>query len=265
FLGDARVSPYVTSASRAEADAVTDDVKGTVGLYDTSAKHSIQLTYEQADFDKMMKEFKKDGTKDYIEADLTIDGVYLNDVGVRLKGNSTLSSLRGTKGAQGGGGGFRPGGGAGNDTRGGSGAGGAGTGNAPGGGQAQRAGGGPGGAGGGMVQYDLSAAKPEELPWLVKIDEFVEGRAYQGEREISLRPGSNEQVPLNEALSLSLTTKSGQKAERYGFTELKVNNRPAATRLMVEAPDTDYAEGVADGNGVLYKARANGSFDYQGD
>lgn len=52
-----------------------------------------------------------------------------------------------------------------------------------------------GGRGGGMVQYDLSAEKPEELPWLVKIDEYVEGRAYQGEREISLRPGANGQVP----------------------------------------------------------------------
>ncbi|GAA2314150.1 CotH kinase family protein [Streptomyces kunmingensis] len=274
FLGDARISPYVTSSSRVEADAITDDVRGTVGLYDTSARHSVQLTYQQTDFDKMMKEFKEDGTKDYIEADLTIDGVYLNDVGIRLKGNSTLSSLRGNKGMPGGGRAAPEGaqgapagapGGAGGRDR----------------GQAQKAGGAPGGAGGedagkdgaaggagmggGMVQYDLSAEKPEELPLLVKIDEYVEGRAYQGEREISLRPGSSGQAPLNEALALSLTKESGQKAERYAFTEVKVNNRPAATRLMVEAPDTDYADDIADGNGVLYKARANGSFDYRGD
>ncbi|MFJ4699294.1 CotH kinase family protein [Streptomyces sp. NPDC088768] len=273
FLGDARISPYVTSASRAEADPVTEDVKGTVGLYDTSARHAIQLTYEQTDFDKMMKEFKKDGTKDYIEADLTIDGVSLNDVGIRLKGNSTLSSLRGSKGMPGGGRGLPGGGleGRGTAPSGAPDAGGAKTGegakagdDAKAGDEA-KAGEREGGGMGGMVQYDLSAAKPEELPWLVKIDEFVEGRAYQGEREISLRPGSNDQVPLNEALALSLTAKSGQKAERYGFTELKVNNRPAATRLMVEAPDTDYAEDVADGNGVLYKAKASGSFAYQGD
>ncbi|MGE9694817.1 CotH kinase family protein [Streptomyces sp. CH6] len=269
FLGDARISPYVTSASRAEADPVTEDVKGTVGLYDTSAKHAIQLTYEQTDFDKMMKEFEKDGTKDYIKADLTIDGVYLNDVGIRLKGNSTLSSLRTSKRAPGGGRGF-PGGGRtdrGAAPSGAPDAGGAKAGDEAKADGAKTGGDGPkaGGGMGGMVQYDLSAAKPEELPWLVKIDEFVEGRAYQGEREISLRPGSDDQVPLNEALALSLTAKSGQKAERYGFTELKVNNRPAVTRLMVEAPDTDYAEDVADGNGVLYKAKAGGSFAYQGD
>lgn len=261
FVGDARISPYVTSSSRAEADAVTENVEGTVDLYDTSVSHSVQLTYEQTDFDKMMKEFKDDGTKDYIEADLTIDGVYLNDVGIRLKGNSTLSSLRGKKGMPGGGRDLpksaqgapagAPGGAGGRDR-----------------GQGQKAGGGPGGAGGmggpgGMMQFDLSAKKPEELPWLVKIDEYVEGRAYQGEREISLRPGSNGQVPLNEAVSLSLTRSSGQKAERYSLTRMRVNNRPTATRLMVESPDTDYAEDL--GNGVLYKAKASGSFAYRGD
>ncbi|MGW2820958.1 CotH kinase family protein [Streptomyces sp. NPDC001443] len=267
FLGDARISPYVTSSSRAEADAITDNVGGAVDLYDTSVSHSVQLTYQQTDFDKMMKEFKEDGTKDYIEADLVVDGVYLNDVGIRLKGNSTLSSLRGSKGTPGGGGGGLPQGAQGVPDFAANGAAGRG------GDGKQAAGGGPGGAGGmggmggagGMVQYDLSAAKPEELPWLVKIDEFVEGRAYQGEREISLRPGSNDQVPLNEALSLSLTEDSGTKAERYAFTELKVNDRPTATRLMVEAPDTDYADDVSDGNGVLYKARASGSFEYKGD
>ncbi|APU43400.1 CotH kinase family protein [Streptomyces sp. TN58] len=290
FLGDVRISPYVTSASRAEGDPITEDIRGTVGLYDTSVSHSIQLTYKQTDFDKMMKEFKEDGNKDYIAADLVIDGVYLDNVGIRLKGNSTLSSLRGNRGMRDGGGaggvgaggvggdrnlrGFpqgAPGGGQGQATEGRAtegpgqqGAGGRGPGGQGGTAQGQEPGGGRGGAGG-MVQYNLSADKPEELPWLVKIDEFVEGRAYQGEREISLRPGSNVQVPLNEALSLSLTGASGQKAERYAFTKLEVNDRPATARLMVEAPDTDYAADITDGNGVLYKAKAGGSFEYRGD
>ncbi|RZD57135.1 spore coat protein CotH [Streptomyces albidoflavus] len=259
FLGDVRISPYVTSASRVEADTITDDIPGTIDLYDTSTAHSIQLTYQQTDFDKMMKEFKEDGTKDWIKADLVVDGVYLNDVGIRLKGNSTLMSLRGDQAKQG------------KQAR---------QDGAEAGPQGQAAGqqgqegqadedaqdGQGGGRGGGMVQYDLSAEKPEELPWLVKIDEYVEGRAYQGEREISLRPGANGQVPLNEALSLSLTDTSGQKAERYAFTSVEVNDRPAATRLMVENPDTDYADGTDDdGNAVLYKARAGGDFSYQGD
>ncbi|WP_405800762.1 CotH kinase family protein [Streptomyces halstedii] len=279
-FGDARVSPYVTSASRVEADTITEDVAGTVGLYDTSVRHSIQLEYDQTDFDKMMKEFKDDGTKESIQADLTIDGVFLQDVGIRLKGNSTLMSLRGTGGMPGGGGrgpgeagvtgqgGPRMPQGAGGPPDGGQGADAGGTGGTAGTGGAG-AGQGPGGAagggrGGGMTQYDLSADKPEELPWLIKIDEYVEGRAYQGEREISLRPGSNAEVPFNEALALSLMKESGEPAERYGFSTLKVNDRPAAARLMVENPDTEYAEAV-EGESVVYKARAGGSFAYQGD
>ncbi|WP_406408149.1 CotH kinase family protein [Streptomyces halstedii] len=318
-FGDARVSPYVTSASRVEADTITEDVAGTVGLYDTSVRHSIQLEYDQTDFDKMMKEFEDDGTKESIQADLTIDGVFLQDVGIRLKGNSTLMSLRGTGGMPGGGGrgpgeagdtgdtgqgeggprmpqgaggppdggqgadaggtggtagtapdGPGPAGGAGDSggTGGTGGTGTTGTGGTAGTGGAG-AGQGPGGAagggrGGGMTQYDLSADKPEELPWLIKIDEYVEGRAYQGEREISLRPGSNAEVPFNEALALSLMKESGEPAERYGFSTLKINNRPAAARLMVENPDTEYAEAVG-GESVVYKARAGGSFAYQGD
>ncbi|MFE2763538.1 CotH kinase family protein [Streptomyces halstedii] len=308
-FGDARVSPYVTSASRVEAATITEDVAGTVGLYDTSVRHSIQLEYDQTDFDKMMKEFKDDGTKESIQADLTVDGVFLQDVGIRLKGNSTLMSLRGTGGMPGGGGrgpgeagetgqdgprmpqgaGGPPDGGQGADAggtgggaapdgpgptggvdgsggtggtggtagTGGTGTGGAGAGQGPGGAAG-------GGRGGGMTQYDLSADKPEELPWLIKIDEYVEGRAYQGEREISLRPGSNAEVPFNEALALSLMKESGEPAERYGFSTLKVNDRPAAARLMVENPDTEYAEAV-EGESVVYKARAGGSFAYQGD
>ncbi|MER6721188.1 CotH kinase family protein [Streptomyces halstedii] len=310
-FGDARVSPYVTSASRVEADTITENVAGTVGLYDTSVRHSIQLEYDQTDFDKMMKEFKDDGTKESIQADLTVDGVFLQDVGIRLKGNSTLMSLRGTGGMPGGGGrgpgeagetgqdgprmpqgaGGPPDGGQGADAGGtgggaapdgpgptggvdGSGGtagtggtggtadtGGTGTGGA---GAGQGPGGAAGGGRGGMTQYDLSADKPEELPWLIKIDEYVEGRAYQGEREISLRPGSNAEVPFNEALALSLMKESGEPAERYGFSTLKVNDRPAAARLMVENPDTEYAEAV-EGESVVYKARAGGSFAYQGD
>ncbi|RZE94515.1 CotH kinase family protein [Streptomyces sp. SCA2-2] len=247
FLGDVRISPYVTSTSRVEADAITDNVTGTVGLYDTAVSHSVQLTYQQTDFEKMMKEFEENGTKDWIKADLVVDGVYLNDVGIRLKGNSTLMSLRGDQGKQG--------------RRGDANAGPPGLAD----GQGEQGGEQGGGRGSGMVQYDLSAEKPEELPWLVKIDEYVEGRAYQGEREISLRPGSNGQVPLNEALSLSLTDTSGQQAERYAFTSVEVNDRPAATRLMVENPDTDYGDEAGDGNAVLYKARAGSSFAYQGD
>lgn len=284
FFSDARVTPFVTSASAEDADTITENLPGTVGLYDTTAAHTFRIEYDQTDFDTMMKQYEKDGTKDYIEADLTIDGTYLNDVGIRLKGNSTLQSLRGSGGGPGGAaGGFGGAGGQQGEGRQAPQQGqgqqapqqgqAQGEGQAEGQGQAQdqaqggqqAAGGGMRAGGGGMAQYDLSADKPEELPWLVKIDEYVEGRAYQGHREISLRPGVDDQLPLNEALSLSLMAKSDQPAEEFGFVNLTVNNRPAATRLMVENPSKDYVEQRVLGDGVAYKARAGGSFDYVGD
>ncbi|MFS8200365.1 CotH kinase family protein [Streptomyces sp. CWNU-52B] len=237
FFGDVRVTPFVTSASTADGDEITEDVTGAVDLFDDSRTHAIQLEYSQTDFDDMMSKFQDDGEKEYIKADLTVDGVYLNDVGIRLKGNSTLMSLRGGGGGRGG----------------------------------QPRGGGPrggeqgGGGGGGMAQFDLSADKPEELPLLISIDEYVEGRAYEGHRELSLRPGTDEALPLNEALSLSLMKKSGQTAEKYAFTSVEVNNRPAATRLMVENPSKDYVDSELGTTGVAYKARAGSSFDYAGD
>ncbi len=117
----------------------------------------------------------------------------------------------------------------------------------------------------GGMSVQLSFDEPEELPWLISIDEYAEGRAYQGHRELSVRPGSNAEVPLNEAVSLSLMAESGQAAERFMFSSFTVNNRPAATRLVVENPGASYAENTVGTNGVLYKARAGSEFAYQGD
>ncbi|MGW1777990.1 CotH kinase family protein [Streptomyces sp. NPDC002143] len=276
FFGDVRVTPFVTSASTADADEITENIAGAVDLFDESQAHSIQLEYSQTDFDDMMEKYQDEGEKEYIEADLTVDGVYLNDVGIRLKGNSTLQSLR--SGGQGGGrqggpqaqtgeqqdagpqnGGQQQGRPQGEQE--------GQQGEQQGEQQGQQGGGmmGGGGGGGGMTQFNLSAAKPEELPWLISIDEYVEGRAYQGHRELSLRPGVDEALPLNEALSLSLMAKSGQTAEEFTFTAVKVNDRPAVTRLMVENPSKDFVDSEIATDGVAYKARAGGSFDYVGD
>ncbi|WP_405926729.1 CotH kinase family protein [Streptomyces sp. NBC_00035] len=243
FFGDARISPWVTSASAEDSDTITENIQGTVDLYDSTTSHSIQLEYDEDDFDEMADSYVEDGSKEYIEADLTIDGTFVNSVGIRLKGNSTLRTLGSASGQQGGA----------NRQQGG----------ANGGAAAGGAGGGMGG--GGMTSVQLSWEKPEELPWLIKIDEYVEGRAYQGERQIAVRPGSNAGLPLNEAVSLALVDESDQAAQRYSFSTVKTNNRPAATRLIVENPSKEYAENTVGTDGVLYKSLSTGSFTYQGD
>ena len=166
----------------------------------------------------MLSTFREDGEKEYIRADITIDGTLIEDVGLRLKGNSTLQSLS-------------------NNSMG-------------------------GGGGGGMTQ--LFEDNPEELPWLISFDEYEEGRAYQGMTEIALRPAaSGSEVAINEALALELTAESGQITQDYTFTSVTVNGSESAARIVVDTPDTEWADEL--GSGVLYKARAGGSLDYVGD
>ncbi|WP_046724646.1 CotH kinase family protein [Streptomyces xiamenensis] len=253
-FGDTRVSAMVTSAASNDGEQITQNIEGITDLYDSGESHAVSLEYDEADYQRLITAYEEDGDKEWMEADLTIDGTFIESVGVRLKGNSTLSSLRGE--GMGGGPGMRivgPDGeeidlegfelpeGAGETGEGG------------------RA------MGAGMNMAELSVDEPENLPWLIKIDQYIEGRAYQGHTEISVRPGTEDTTPLNEALMLSLMDSSGQVAERYAFSSFTVNNRPTSTRLLVENPSTGYATEQIDGNGVLYKARASSSFSYVGD
>ncbi len=262
-FGEARVRPYVTSELVSQ-DAVTQDIEGEGDLFD-GGEHTIEVSFDQTEYADMMSTFREEGEKEYIRADATIDGTTVEDVGLRLKGNSTLMSLRGDSGAgaapgQGG----RQREGTGTDT-GAEGAGGAADGTT---GAAADTGGeqgtGPGGGGAaGPGSVTLSEDEPENLPWLISFEEFVSGRAYQGHTEIALRPATaTSDTALNEALALELTAAAGQTRQDYTFTSFAVNGGEEVPRLLLDAPDAAWADGY--GDGVLYKGRAGGSFDYLG-
>ena len=216
-FGASMVRPYITSQLVSET-VIVNDIDGEAELFDES-QHTIEITFDQAEYEEMLTTFREDGEKEYIRADITIEGTLIEDVGLRLKGNSTLQSLRS------------------NSMDGGMG-------------------------GGGMTQ--LSEENPEELPWLISFDKYEEGRAYQGMTEIALRPAaSGSDVALNEALALEMTAESGQVTQDYTFTSVTVNGGESAARIVVDTPDTSWADEL--GSGVLYKARASGSLDYVGD
>ena len=65
------------------------------GLFDSSTVHSVAISYDQADFDAMIATFQSSGEKEWITATVTIDGTTFDNVGIKLKGNSTLQSLKG--------------------------------------------------------------------------------------------------------------------------------------------------------------------------
>lgn len=255
------VRPYITSDLTSET-VLTENIEGETDLFD-SGEHSVEITYNEAEYADMINSFQEDGEKDFITADITIDGTLIQDVGLRLKGNSTLSSLGGHEG------GGMPGAGEGQQLQGAPDARGASDGGGP-----SDSGGASDGRGaqaregaegmGGMEMVQLSEDKPEELPWLISFDEYQEGRAYQGNTEIAVRPAAGgSDAAVNEALALELTAQSGQTTQDYTFTTMTVNGGESAARLVVDSPDALWADSL--GDGALYKGRAGGSLDYVGE
>ena len=109
----------------------------------------------------------------------------------------------------------------------------------------------------------LSVDRPESLPWLISFDEFVEGQRYEGFEQLALRPASG--AGIAEALALDLVGVAGEPTQRSMYTSLSVNGAAPVLRLVVEIPDSEYADDNFTADGVLYKALSTGSFRYLGD
>lgn len=278
-FGTGMIRPYSTSAAAAATAVVVEDIEGEKDLFDTSIAHDVTITFSDANYQDMLKELYDSGEKDYLPADIVIDGTTIKDVGIRLKGNSTLMSLTWNGERRSGG---MPGGDrfpegmqppegmqlpegvelpegfpqAGGDQQNGfpfPGAGRQPGGEQPGGEQGRGRGMGFGG--------ELKAEEPEKLPWLISFDEYVEGRRYQGHSQLAVRPAMSS-AQLNEALALEFVEASGEPAQRFTYSGFTVNGRESTPRLLVEYLDEGYAEDL--GNGVLYKSLASGQFAYQG-
>jgi spore coat protein CotH len=211
-----------TSVPTVEESAASPD---EATLFDERVVHDIAVSYDQADYDAMIDAYVETGEKEWIEASVTIDGVVHQRVGLRLKGNSTLSGL--------GGGRF------------------------PGADQPPSGGLGPAGS--------ATADEPESLPWLIRLDEFVEGQDHQGYEDIVIR-SNRSATSLNEAVALDLLDEAGLASQRAASTTFTVNGGEPVLRLAIEHPDDDaWQERVFDGDGALYKAESTGDWSYRGD
>ncbi|WP_026931411.1 CotH kinase family protein [Glycomyces tenuis] len=256
-VGSLRVTALVYSDA-AEGFTVNWDVQGTVDLFDTSVAHEISLEYDEDDYREMAETFEDTGEKEWIKADITIDGVTIADVGIRLKGNSTLQGL--------GGGGEQPGGEQGGDRPPGGGQDG---GQPPAGGQGGEQGGGgqEGGIRIGAPDLSLSFDEPEALPWLVDFSKYVDGQVYQGNRQISLRVESaREDAVLTEAVAAEAVEASGQPSYDWTYSTVSVNGSDAVTRRVVDIMDVTWVqEEFGADDGVLYKGSAGQDFAYQGE
>ncbi len=266
LFGDLRIAA-ITSSERGTSDTlVTENVTSQGDLFDDGMIHTIEVSFNPAEFRQMLATYRDDDEKAFIQATVTIDGATIEQVGLRLKGNSTLMGLRESGGMREMQQRFRemfvdengtpvplpsclpsgfdpfaepPG-----APRGTPSAGAAPNGNPFGG--------------------NISADDPASLPWLISFDEFVEGRRYQGHSEIAIRPVLMNETMLNEALALKLIGVAGEPTERAAYAAFTVNGSPASLRLIVEPPSEAFAEANFANDGVLYKALSTGQFAYLG-
>jgi spore coat protein CotH len=230
-------------------------------IFDSPIVHAISVTFDQDEYDAMIAAYQEAGDKEWIEATVTVDGVTYENVGMRLKGNSSLMSLRGGRGVPG----------------------------VPGAEpsdvelpeidatasvdpaeSAQPAGvqpdvvvrrpdgfGGPGG--------DVSADEPEGLPWLIRLDKYFDDQALDGGvTDIVVRSNRSE-TSLNEAVALELLDIAGLASQEAAPTSFSVNGSDPTLRLIIENPDDAWMATSFEGEGALYKAESTGDWSYRGD
>lgn len=110
-----------------------------------------------------------------------------------------------------------------------------------------------------------TAENPEELPWLIKLDKYVDDQDYEGIHDIVIRSNSTE-TSLNEAVAQGLLAITGLAAEDPAATVFTVNESEAQLRLAIEHPDEIWEDENFDtDNGALYKADSTGDYSYRGD
>ncbi len=94
MLGPYRINPIVfTHESEEQTTNSRFNVIGQVDLFDLDQAHSINLSISDENYRLMMEDYLRNGLKTWVAADIEIDGTLIPNVGVRLKGNSTLREL----------------------------------------------------------------------------------------------------------------------------------------------------------------------------
>ncbi|WP_052193364.1 CotH kinase family protein [Microbacterium sp. ZOR0019] len=223
------VGILVAGCSVAEAEGTTSSSSSS--FFDTEELHTISIEYDEADYEAMIDAYAQTDEKEWITATVTIDGETFEDVGLRLKGNSSLRSLLGDRG-------------------------GAAT-NA----DTEAPEDDPLGEGEGTV----SADDPAGLPWLIRLDKYVDGQEFSGRSDFVVR-GNNSETSLNEAVALYAIDQAGVAGEDAAFTRLSVNGSDEQLRLVIDVPDDEaWNEDAFGGTGITYKADSSGDYSYRGD
>lgn len=264
-LGDLRVIAYTTQPEPTTTTKDMFDYTNEVDLLDDTVMHSIQVVMSEEDYDSMLTTYQQTGLKEYFKADVIIDGVRINDVGIRLKGNASLRTALG--GGFGGGGFNRPDNGQMPDA--------ANRPQPPEGfdpGQMPQAGenfqmpeAGPGQGRGGMGQQ--ASADQVKIPFMIKFNEY-ENQTYQGLTAISIRNygTSYDEALLQEPITNLAARLSGIPATETAYTGFRINDGEEKLYVISELVNASYiAKHFENADGILYKAELGSTLSYQGE
>lgn len=189
-------------ASTSGVSTAAAEVADGTGIWDADALHDISVEVEEEAVAAMIDSYQETGDKDWIEATVRIDGRTFEQVGLRLKGNSSLHGVS-------------------------------------------------------------DGADPADLPWLLRLDEYVDGQALNGWTDFVVR-SNNSETALNEAVALDLLAEAGLASEHAIATSFAVNGGEAQLRLVVQALDEAWERENFTTAGLLYKAEAGGDWSWRG-
>jgi len=234
-LGNSRIIAYTSPGSLERPDEEGADIRGAVDLFDGSLVHRVEISMAGEDYASMLKVYRETGEKEYFHASVTIDGVTVNDVGVRLKGNASLRQTLG------------------------------------GGGMGAPAGQAPGGVQGveNSEIGNLAGGNPEtQVPLLIKFDEFVGGQTFQGRDRLAIRSAGTRYnaAMLQEPLTNHLFRLMGLPATRTAYAGISLNGGEQYLYTLSEVIEETYLEAhFENGDGILYKGEVRADLSYQGE
>lgn len=111
---------------------------------------------------------------------------------------------------------------------------------------------------------EISADAPADLPWLIKLDKYIDDQNHDGIHDFVVR-SNNSETALNEAVALDLLEASGLASQDAMAVRFSINGSDQVLRLVIEHPDDVWMADTLDASGALYKAESTGDYSYRGD
>lgn len=241
-LGNQRIIAYTVKGS-GQAEPAAATFTGNIALFDHNLVHSVKIQMDDADYQAMLTTYQQTGVKDYFHAAVVIDGVQINDVGIRLKGNASLRTAVGGRGGgmgQNGNPQGQPNGNLPPQPNAGQGPGRPNPQNVPNENPGPQLQGGMPGRGGGF------GGSNTQIPLLIKFDKYVKGQNYQGYDRLAVRSAgvSYDASMLQEPVTNSVLRLAGLPATATTYAGVRLNGKAEQLYTLSEVIDQDYLKNI---------------------